>query len=283
MPFFLLSGFPGASTASSPFVGTSAIAPGLFVEVELDGVGHGWTNLKTDVLRDVGIHCRLGIGGNGPTDRVAVPGTVTFGLNNSEQNSARTLGYYSPFHADRRPGWALGIRCRVRLQHPATGDITTMFVGKIDRITPVPWVKGRRTVEVVAADFMNDLARWTITSDVGEQLGKRFDEVLAAIVDQMPNQPEARDFDAGADTFPYALDTSSGQQSALTEAGKLAASELGYIFVHKDGTLRAENRHFRPLTRGATLTSPIPDPLAWVPGSWGFDKWADDAWEGMTS
>ncbi len=51
-----------------------------------------------------------------------------------------------------------------------------------------------------------------------------------------------------SEIYPYALDQSAIGQSALTEAVKLAASEVGLIYVKADGTLRFEGRHGRVLS-----------------------------------
>lgn len=166
-----------------------SLEPTYSVEVELNGVGGGWTNLQADTLREFGIIIRHGISGSGPGDLVAGTGTAQFALNNSARNSAGAVGYYSLYHASKRSGWALGIGCRIRLQDPNTGTTYTRFVGRIDRIDPEPGLRLSRAVKVTAADWMDEAARWTIPPDIGEQVGKRGDEILSAILDEMPRQP----------------------------------------------------------------------------------------------
>lgn len=248
--------FGTLSTGSSaPPIG--GIGPTLFVEVELAGVASGWTNLASDVLRPYGVRITRGIRGSGPTDRVASTGTAKFVLNNSDRNSGAKLGYYSPYHANKRTGWALGINCQIRLVDPSDGSNHVMFSGRIDAIDPAPGIKAERTVSVTATDWIDEAARWALTPAVGEQVGKRADEILTAILAQMPRQPTTTLFDIGSDAYQYALDTRSiAQQAALTEFAKLAASEFGLIYVTGNGSLRFEDRHRRLMDTSTDWTIP---------------------------
>lgn len=233
----------------------SSIMPNRLVEVELSGVGLGWTDITADVLRSYGINLRTGIQGGGPADLVASAGTARFGLNNSERNSATTLGYYSRFNTSKRSGWDIGINCRIRFQDPNTGTYYTRFIGRIDSIVPLPGVHGPRAVEVTVADWLEEAALWPLTPDIGEQVGQRGDEILTAILAQMPRQPTATSFDPTVERYLFALDQhGTGQQTALAELGNLARSELGYIFVKGDGTLRFEGRHARLLDTSSDWT-----------------------------
>ncbi len=255
----------GSTTGSIWSFTTAAAAtyvkPTVLVEVELSGVGNGWTNLGQTGDRDVesaaGWVVRRGIPGGGPDDNVAQTGTFTFTLNNSTGNSARTLGYYSPYHASKRTGWGLGIRCRLRLVDPATSTARTRFMGRIDAIDPVPGSKRERAVRVTAVDWIDEAARWALTASVGEQAGKSWDQVVTNILAAMPFQPTSTSFDVGAETYPYVLDASQlGSQTALEEFKKLSDSERGLIYVKADGTLKAEGRHARMIvsTTSWTLT-----------------------------
>lgn len=225
-----------------------SLLPTVLVEVELAGVGGGWTNIASDVLRGSSILIRSGITGGGPQDRVASTASASFKLNNSTRNSGGLLGYYSPFHASKRSGWGLGIKCRIRLTDPNTSTTRTRIVGRIDQIVPAAGQKGQRSVDVVVVGWMDEAARWALTPEIGEQVGKSWDQILTAILAQMPRQPESTSFDVGVEAYPYALVTSEQtKQTALGEFAKLAASEFGLIYVKGDGTLRAEGRHQRLL------------------------------------
>jgi hypothetical protein len=229
--------------------------PTTLVEVELAGAGAGWTSISADVVREEGVHLTIGMTGGGPIDRVASSGLGSFTLRNDAKNSASLLGYYSLYHANKRTGWALGIGCRIRFTDPNTSTPYTRLVGRIDAIDPVPGLFGQRRVHVTVADWMDEAARWNLTPDVGEQVGKRWDEIGAAILAEMPRQPTATSWDRGGDSYSYALDTSTNtQQPALSEFANLANSEIGLIYQKADGTLRGEGRHTRLLNTTTAWT-----------------------------
>jgi hypothetical protein len=182
---------------------------------------------------------------------------LTFSLDNSATNSTHTLGLYSLYNASKRSGWALGINCRFSLVDPNTLSHWPQFVGRIDAIDPVPGKLGQRSVRVSAVGWMDEAARWALTADVAEQIDKTWDEVLAAIIAEMPSPPTATDFEPGIEPFPYSLDTAAfSAQPALSEFKKIADSERGLLYIKADGTLKGEGRHSRLLmtTSGWTLS-----------------------------
>jgi hypothetical protein len=222
------------------------IFPDVAIEVELAGMFSGWTNIASDVLLSQSVVIRHGIHSPSPLDRVAQTGTATFVMNNSASNSATTLGYYSPHHASKRTGWGLGIRCRIRITDPATATVHTRFIGRLDAIDPIPGVKRERWVLVTAVDWLDEAARWRLTPAIGEQIDKSWDSVITDIVREMPVGPADTDLNGGSETWEYALDSSAiPHQTALAEFRKLAFSEYGLIYQKADGTLRAEDRHYR--------------------------------------
>ena len=255
----------GGSTTGSVWsftttgVGVAAVGikPQVFIEVETGTVGGGWTDITSDFLTERGLRITRGINGGTPKDLVAGTGIARFYLANcpSASNPSRLIGYYSLHHANKRAGWRLGINCRIRMQNPNTGTITSQIVGRIDAIDPLSGAHNERYVQVTVADWMDEAARWNLTPTIGEQVGKRWDEILTDILAQMPRQPTSTSFDVGVEAYPYALVTSSNtKQAALAEFGKLAASEFGPIYVKADGTLRAESRHARLLHTSSDWT-----------------------------
>lgn len=238
---------PAAHIAVLPDAVDTPSQPIPYVELELAGVGAGWTDVTDDVELNTGLAIRRGIQSGAPGNLVASIGTVQFVLDNSERNSAGLLGYYSLYHANKRSGWAMGIGCRIRFQDPTTSQYYTRFVGRIDVINPVPGVDGVRSVAVTATDWIDEASRWKLTPDIGEQVNQRGDQILTAILAQMPSQPTNTDFEMSVESYPFALDTSVIGQTALAEFVKLAASEFGLIYVQADGTLRYEGRHTRLL------------------------------------
>jgi len=228
---------------------TTSIKPTKIIEAELAGAGNGWTDVTADVRSGYGIEIRYGIQGSGGTARLV--------LDNSTSNSAGLIGYYSPYHANKRTGWGLGIGFRIRFQDPNTGSYYTRFTGRVDAIDPVPGIKRERAVAVTVTDWLDEAARWAIPPTIGEQISLRGDEILTNILALMPRQPVATSFDSGTETYTIALDTSpTNAQPALAEFGKLAASEFGPIYVKADGTLRYESRHTRLLNTTVVWTIP---------------------------
>lgn len=252
-------GFTGPAAAYPGFTAKAfseqGILPALSVQVELNGVGGGWTELKTDVLREPGVDIRIGIESGGPTDLVASTGTVQFSLNNSARNSLSTAFAYSPYHASKRSGWGLGIGCRIQLQNPNTGVTHTRFVGWIDAIDPMPGIHGPRSVHVTATDWFDEAARWNLTPAIGEQINQRGDQLLTALVAQVPRQPPATSFDTGADRYPFAFDSANiVGQSALSAMATVARSGFDRIHQRADGTLRFERRYQRILDTSTDWT-----------------------------
>lgn len=236
--------YPGFTAKTTAAV-THIITANVYLDFEPGPVGTGFAPI-TDVLAEPGITIRIGIDGSGPSDLVARTGTLQFSLDNSARNSVGRVGAYSPYHVNKVSGWGLGRRCRLQLEDPNTFERTVRFIGSIDAIDPVA---GQYTsVAVTVTDWMDEAARWTLTPDIGEQVSKTGDEILTAILAQMPRQPAATLFDAGDDVYPYALHTSAiSGQTALSEFGNLARSGFALIYQKADGTLRYEGRHARLL------------------------------------
>jgi len=234
------------------------------IEMEFAGVGAGWTNVSTDVSRAVGVRFGYGIRAGGFQDRVAQTGTLTFALDNSSTNSARKLGYYSPDHANKRTGFAIGIRVRLKITHSASTRYK--FIGTLNEILPAPGAWASRLTSCTAVDWMDEAAKQK-TANIATQVGKRADEIIAAIVANMTRQPVATSYAAAQLEYPYALDTAEDEQtSAMTELAKAVNSDLGYLYIKGDtsagGKLTYEDRRVRQaantvataLTDGAGLT-----------------------------
>jgi hypothetical protein len=214
------------------------------LELELGGVGMGWTDVSADVRVEDHVRGRRGIFGSGPQDRVARPGQLTFSLNNAATNSGSLVGYYSPDHANCRTGFDIGIRVRVRATY--SGTPRTLFIGRLAQAVPTPGTKGTRKVLCTAYDWLEEAARYKLT-DVATQLSKRSDECIQAILDAMPEAPVATSLATGKSTFEYALDTARDESSfALAEFQKITASEAGQLYLTAGGTLTFESRHTRP-------------------------------------
>lgn len=220
------------------------------IELELAGRGAGWTAVTADVLEPLVIG--YGIRGGGPRDRVASSGSCRFRLNNSATNSAGVLGYYSPGHPQARGGWAVGIRVRVSCVDPLLSETHVKFLGWVHTITPVPGVRGARTVAVTATDWLEEAARASVAG-LATQIDKRSDQIVTTLVGNVARAPGATSYGTGRDTYAYALDTArdDAPNPVLQELARVVASELGYLYQRGDGTLVFEARAARVNTTAA--------------------------------
>ncbi len=228
------------------------VSPTHTIEVELAGVGGGWTDISADLTSDP-IHVSYGIKSYRPEIRVAETGVVTFGLRNDATNSGTTLGWYSLFHASRRAGWGLGIRVRLK---QVFGADTRYLLGWLDQAVAVPGVYEDAVVYCTVLDYMNELAR--IDAPTAVQVNKRSDEIFSAVLANLDSQPEHALVDSGADTYVYALDNIASDTKAMSIFADLAKSELGLVFCERDATdgqtLKFEARRARTVLSSVLVT-----------------------------
>ena len=231
------------------------------VEIELSGVGGGWTTLS-DVAAQPGIRASYGIQGNTPRDRVASTGTMSFQLRNGPNNSAATLGYYSPDHASKLSGWQIGIGVRLVIVYGGTSYYK--WRGVIESIDPIPGQYREKRVLVTCVDWMDDAAKAMIRN-IPTQTAQRTDQLLTTLVggtgvsgewEGVPLQPGATSYSTGQETLEYAFDGSEDESTpVLTEIQKIANSEFGYVFIKGDttqgSTLTFQNR----VDRGAVASN----------------------------
>jgi hypothetical protein len=218
-------------------------------DLELNGIDGGWTEVSEDVLLDSpGVSLQYGIAGTGPLDLVASIGTMKFSLNNSEDNSAGKLGFYSPRHSNCRPGFQLGIRVRYSDLIPGSSDGYGKFIGRLQDIEPMPGRYRDRKTTCIAADWFNEAA---ITKyNAPTQINQRTDQILSTILALVPRQPDSTSFDVADSTFPYALDNGPVERSTvITEIQRLCQSEYGRCYMKGGlnlwGKLRFEKRTAR--------------------------------------
>jgi hypothetical protein len=197
-----------------------------------------WVDLTAYVVRD-NTNCAWGILGNSQRDRVASAGSMTFTLNNS-------AGLFSPERATAMTGWKQGVPVKLVLTYD--GQDYIRFPGRVGRIGIAAGVLGQRTVSVTVVDWMDHAAKYPLTGlDIAYD--QTADQALTAIIAAMPIAPQATQFATGVTVFPAAFDTITTSTRALTEFSKIAASEMGYIYLRHDGefgeTLVFENMYSR--------------------------------------
>lgn len=218
----------------------------LTVELELGGPQQGWTEVTRDVLVRGGVSWDYGLPGSRPQDRVAGIGECRFLLDNSPANSAGIAGYYAPGHPDARPGFELGIACRISLTHDGTTRRKLYYLESVD---PSFGPAAARAVVCQGMDWIGLAAR-TPVRDVPIQRAQRTDQILQTILDAMPVAPRTVALALGRSTFDYALDDLRGAQAPALEAlYKVTLSELGYLTVEGDNaageTVRFVDRSYR--------------------------------------
>lgn len=214
---------------------------GIHLEAQLDGVA--WTDLVGDVIMAAGIRGRYGILANGPLDRVAPAGELTFVLRDNALNRGGRAGTYTPGSPYALPGFSRGCRVRLRLEYSQESYIK--FSGRISDIRPD---RVAQTAAITVTDFMDLAARHDLRL-VQYASNRRIDEIVPWIVANMPVAPDEMELNPGQDTFPDVFDTVRDQTKAMTEFAKLAASELGFIYPkygrgHGE-TLTVEGRYTR--------------------------------------
>lgn len=197
--------------------------------------GSAWVDISAYVVGD--IKGNNGLGGWRPENRVAVLGILNITINNKSKQ-------FSPMGGDAArglstlTGWNKGAKIRVRGIYKA--DPYTIWTGRIASIDSDDLNWGNEQVRVMATDYMNVPVNYPMKgAAIG--LNKRIDEAMTTILTRLSVQPEATNFDTGIFTFPAVFDNVQRKTMALSEFTKLANSELGYIYVTQDGTLRVEN------------------------------------------
>src|SRR5258706_2008134 len=222
-----------------------------------------WASISADVLMTPEPTWNMGIMVNSPTDRVGDPEYLKFSLDNSEMNSAFLQGYYTPGHANCKPGWDTGID--IRLYFVFEGEIFYKYYGKImpSGINATTSIYGRRSVAVSCHGFMaqasdHDFALPTLQTNL------KIGASVSALLTNMPIQPLATSLTTGGDTFPTMFDTVQKRTTALGELQKMAQSEYAYIYTKGDKTggqtLVAESR----ITRSglSNFTAPSADDVS---------------------
>jgi hypothetical protein len=202
-------------------------------------------DLSADVRANPHPKWNIGIMTNKYEDRVAGPGYMTFTLNNSISNSAGLAGYYSPGHTNH---WSLFVPGKVIFL--LTSGANYKFWGWIipDGIKVKPGIYGTRDVEITVGDFMywagkHELRGLEFTAT------QTLDQLVTAVVLNMPLKPTSTSYAAGTEVFPSIFDLTNFHTTAMSEFVKGAMSELGYIYVNGVGeggnNLVVENRTTR--------------------------------------
>ncbi|MCU9930997.1 hypothetical protein OFL77_27065, partial [Escherichia coli] len=86
---------------------------------------------------------------------------------------------------NRRTGFFVGRPVKIRIQDPATATWYTQFVGRIESANVDTGTHGPRRCHITGVGWMAEASNWNVTG-VTEQINKRGDEILTALLAQMP-------------------------------------------------------------------------------------------------
>ena len=236
------------------------VKPIVSIEIELSGSGAGWTDISPDVTGTT--YGEYGIRSNRFLDRVGSTGLLSFYLRNDPGNSGGLLGYYSPNHANLRPGFALNIRARVKFAY--SGSVFYRNLGRVQDIAPETGKFGPRRTRVMVTDWFEDAARNRTLAQWPTLVNTPPNEAIAKMVGAANLLPPASALNAGQERLAYAGDIGTGDKTTLLgELTNLTNSELGYAYMRGDstvgGTLVFEDRHSR--IRAASSSASLNDTM----------------------
>jgi hypothetical protein len=215
--------------------------------------GAAWIDISAYVVGD--LRGSNGLGGWKPDQRVAVLGSLSVTLNNKAK-------LFSPMGGDALrslntlSGFTKGAPLRVRVTIGARS--WTIWTGRISQLDSDDKNWGSEQTRLIAVDWMEIPAGYPMKA-AAIATNQTIDTALALILARLSVQPAATDFDAGVFTFPTVFDNVRSRTMAAGELTKLANSELGYIYVKGDGTLRAENASARAGQRALDTIETHPD------------------------
>jgi hypothetical protein len=216
--------------------------------------GTAWADISAYVVSSL-------IGEQGLDDilesRVGFLGSLQLELNN-------VGGLFMPMGGDAvkglptLTGFNKGAKIRVRA---TLGDYNkVLWTGRIDSLNADDGIWEEQRVKLFAVDWFDVATRFPMKgSDI--LLDKNLSEAMTALLARITIQPEATDIDTGTNTFPAVFEDVKDKTKAIAEINKLALSELGYIYLLKDGTLRVEDSSARKGTRELDKVPVHPDLL----------------------
>ena len=213
--------------------------------------GRVWQDVSADVRASEGLRFSHGISGADPTDRVGSAGQCKLAMENTEANSAATVGYYSPHHASKRAGFDIGTQLRIVFDWNGTEWIK--WHGRITSISVEPG-KQNRVVKVTADDWFLLAANARLLNQTLQET--RFSRWVATDVLNTIPRPQlsvlyAMDFAASpyGDRYPIVFDDLREGRSSLGEFARLNNARWGYIYERGDafrgGRIVFEGRHTR--------------------------------------
>lgn len=222
------------------------------IKFEIDFNAGSWTDVSDEVKLNPKPRFRRGSSGNGPQDRVARVGTLSFALKN-------LAGKYSPGHASAQSGFGVGNKVRVTFTFE--GEPYIKFYGTIPKggIQPMPGALGKRYTMVNVQDWMGQVNRHELRL-MTMALNQSSDQAIALIDANLQVSPLVTDYRTGTANFPRVFHTTRDRTKASAEIKKIVDSELSYYYAKGDrtgGETVVLEARFSRSTAVSTKTLPI--------------------------
>jgi hypothetical protein len=208
-----------------------SVFPVYKLKAKFDGIN--WTYFTVDVVKD-DIEGFYGIFDNTALARIADPGELKFSLNNTATNSGGVIGYYTPGHPSCRAGFQTGLE--VGIDFIDEGTVIEKWTGLIppDGIDLETGKLGAPLVHVTVRDWFEQALMHELESPEFAQ-NQSIMYGVAAILAEMNLQPKSVSYKTATFVFNTLFDTVSATTTAYVELLKLVISELGYIYLTRNG------------------------------------------------
>ena len=211
--------------------------------------GSTWVDISQYVVSDI-----LGDGGflsSDPSSFTAGLGTSTFDLNNSG-GLFTVYGGDSVRGLNTLSGWQRGAKIRHRVIYD--GHDKVVWLGFVGDVKSDAGTWGDQRVHVSCVDWLDVASRYPMKrSEI--LLNQTLADGAQSLVNRISVAPEGLNSDTSSTTFPSIFDNVKSQTKALAELDKLARSEMGFVYVLKDGVLKVEGSTSR---KGTSSLSQVP-------------------------
>lgn len=193
-----------------------------------------WSPITPDIRTDVAPLEVTG-GASDPWADVAAPLRFTCALDNSDQNEAKTRGYYTPESPTAMAGWVEQIPIRYRVIDE-DGVEHIRFRGIIDKIDVTAGSARDQSVTITAMSWFAH-AMQAAVRQLSLQTDLTSGEAIRRVIDQSVHPPPALAIDVGDSTFPIVFDGLSPETKIYQELGTITSNEGGRLYERADGTV----------------------------------------------
>jgi len=207
------------------------VQPTIAIEYETTEGSATFTAYTSNALYPVSF--KYGFGTNNPTmPHVAMSGSLQFYLDNLSSD----LPWTEASSDGDAAGKGTGDLVRITIDYDSDNLDTFSFYGRIAEWNTVPGLFDERVTEVIAYDYIYDMAAHVIDG-LSVRLNADASVLLTDITSDMPFAPFAESYSATGEHFTYAFyDLVDGGTKALSAASRVAASEWGHLYC-EGGTL----------------------------------------------